>query len=111
MINRLEDDHKNARFLAEGIIEIEGINIDMRTVQTNIIFLDVSGLKVEAKLFVKKLKEHGILTLNIGKRMVRLVTHRGIMEEDVEKTLFAIEETGKDLRSLALRSSSMDRNN
>ena len=97
MIARLEDDHTNARFLAEGIAEINGIKVNLETVQTNIIMLDVGGLGVESKVFITKLKECGVLALNEGKTRVRMVTHRGIEKEDVEKALSKIEEVAKEI--------------
>jgi threonine aldolase len=102
MIDRLEDDHRNARLLAEGLAKLEGIKVDQKTVQTNMVMFDVDGLGVKADVFVKKLKEHGVLAGSISKTRVRMVTHRGIEEEDIEKALVAIEETVKELCSKRL---------
>jgi len=99
MIDRLEDDHRNARLLAEGLNKMEGIKIDMRTVQTNMVIFSVEDLRVKADVFVKKLKEHGVLAGNISKTRVRMVTHRGIEKADIEKALRATEETIRELRS------------
>jgi threonine aldolase len=99
MINRLEDDHRNARLLAEGLAKMEGIKVDMKTVQTNMVMFDVDGLGVRADVFMKKLKEHGVLAGSISKTRIRMVTHRGIEKEDVEKALAATEETIKELRT------------
>jgi threonine aldolase len=98
MIDRLEDDHRNARLLAEGLAKIEGIKVDMKTVQTNMVMFDVDGLGVRADVFMKKLKEHSVLAGSISKTRIRMVTHRGIEKEDIEKALVAIEQTIKELR-------------
>lgn len=47
MIDRPEEDHENAKILAKGIAKIEGLYVDLRRVQTNIIPVDVSGLGVD----------------------------------------------------------------
>jgi threonine aldolase len=99
MVDRLEDDHRNARRLAEGLAGIEGINVDLKTVQTNIIMFDVNGLGVGAGNFVNRLKERGVLALNLGKTSVRMVTHRGIEREDIEKTLSIVEDFEKEMKS------------
>jgi len=53
MIDRLEDDHKNARLLAEGLVKIDGLHVDLRTVQTNMVMCDVDGLGIQADVFVE----------------------------------------------------------
>jgi threonine aldolase len=87
MIDRLEEDHKNARRLAEGLAKIDGINIDLKRVQTNIICYDVSNIGVSAEFFIRKLKKNGILALSLSKNSIRMVTHRGIIKENIEKTI------------------------
>ena len=99
MIGRLEDDHRNARFLAEGLARIEGLDADLRTVHTNIVMFDVKGPDAGAGAFVSRLREHGVLALNLGKTRVRMVTHRGIEREHVEKALAIIEAAAKEIRS------------
>jgi len=91
MVDRLEDDHNNARKLAEGLAEIDGISIDLDTVQTNIVIFDVSKLG-DPQEFVTKLEKKGVRSLIVGENMVRMVTHRMISEEDID---FALERTRK----------------
>jgi len=97
MIDRLEEDHRNARLLAEGLAKIEGIDVNMKTVQTNMVMLDVKG-SVGAETFVNKLREQGVLALNLSKTRVRMVTHRGIEKEDIHKALSIIEKVAKEIR-------------
>jgi threonine aldolase len=95
MIDRLEEDHKNARCLAEGINETGEIQIDLNRVQTNIICFEVGSLELSAELFVSKLKEDSILALALDNKKVRMVTHKGIEEEHVKKAITAIEKIAK----------------
>jgi threonine aldolase len=95
MIDRLAEDHQNARRLAEGIARLGGIQIDLSRVQTNIVCFDISGLGVSANEFLLRLKANGVLALAMGKHKVRLVTHRGIGREHVEKAVAAIEAVAK----------------
>jgi len=99
MIDRLEEDHRNARHLAEGIAKIEGIKIDLNRVQTNIVYFDISNLGISAELFTSKLKESGILALSLDKNKVRMVTHRGIEKEHIKKAIAAIEKISKELHN------------
>lgn len=98
MIDRLEEDHRNARLLAEGITKIDGLYVDLRRVQTNIVLIDVSGLGVNSETFIAKLRERGLLASNHSKTIVRIVTHRGIEKEHIERALTIIEEVAKELR-------------
>jgi threonine aldolase len=97
MIDRLEEDHRNAKRLAEGTSRIEGIAVNMERVQTNMVLFDVSGLGVADELFLSKLKENGVLALTSAKNKVRMVTHRGIEKEHIEKAITAIENVANEL--------------
>jgi threonine aldolase len=98
MVDRLVDDHQNARFLAEGCVKVDGLGVDLARVQTNMVLLDIGGLGVEDAVFVSKLKAKGVLAGAIGKGKVRLVTHRGIEREHVETALEAINSVVEELR-------------
>jgi threonine aldolase len=90
MIDRLEEDHVNAKRLAEGIAKIASIAVDMERVQTNMVLFDINGLGVDDELFLSKLKKNGVLALTSAKNKVRMVTHRGIEKEHVEKAVAAV---------------------
>jgi len=98
MVDRLADDHRNARFLAEECAKIYGLNVDLAHVQTNMVVLDISGLNLDDLLFCAELKRHGVLAGSIGRGKVRLVTHRGIEREDVEKAMEAIRKIVAEMR-------------
>ncbi len=98
MIDRLEEDHRNARFLAEGLASMDGISVNLKTVQTNMVLFDVGGLGVDSNTFVSMLKEKGVLALPREGSLVRMVTHRGIEREHIEKTLTIMEEVIREIR-------------
>jgi len=98
MIDRLEEDHRNAKRLAEGIAKIEGVQIDLSCVQTNMVCFDVSGLGVSDDSILSKLKQKGILALMVAKNKVRMVTHKGIEKEHVEKAIAAIESISNEFQ-------------
>lgn len=87
MTSRLNEDHENARLLAQGLSEIPGISIDMDTVQTNIVICNISGLKMTASEFAAKLYEKGIRVNGGNSTMVRFVTHYWINRDDIEATI------------------------
>lgn len=90
MIHRLEEDHENARRLAEGLASIPGISIDMDTVQTNIIICDIAGLKMTSGELSQRLLEKGIKVNGGNDYSIRFVTHHGIDKNDIEETIDAV---------------------
>ena len=90
MIDRLREDHANARLLGEKIAKVKGVNIDLKDVQTNMVTFDLDS-SIDCDLFQLKLKQNGILALAQAKNRVRMVTHRGIERQDIEKATGAIE--------------------
>ncbi|MHC4691574.1 MAG: low-specificity L-threonine aldolase [Planctomycetota bacterium] len=93
MVERLKEDHANARRLAEGIDKIEGLSIDLAVVQTNIIYFELVSDKVDVQTFLTRLGKKGIKLLCIGgPRRFRVVTHYGIEAEDIDMTLKALRE-------------------
>ena len=99
MIDRLEEDHQNARRLAEGIAKINGIKVDLDAVQTNMVRFDMSDLGASDALFVLKLKENGVLVSTMAKNSIRMVTHRGIEKVHIEKAINVIDSVTKELQS------------
>jgi threonine aldolase len=84
MRHRLQEDHDNARHLAEEVGAIPGIQMDMRTVQTNMVLMDVAGTGNDASSFVGILAAKGIKTSDFGGSKVRLVTHKDISTADID---------------------------
>jgi threonine aldolase len=78
---RLGEDHANARLLAEALSEIECVEIDVDSVETNIVIFTLKG-GVRATELVDRLKTRGILASTLGPNMIRLVTHHDVGRAD-----------------------------
>jgi len=85
MPERLKDDHANARMMAERIAACSGVEVDLDSVQTNIVFFRMK--QGGAAELVAGLKREGILCSAIGADAVRLVTHYDVSREDCEKAV------------------------
>ena len=85
--SQLLEDHKNAKLLAEGIAQINGLTIDEKKVQTNIIYFGLNSPKLTGSQLVSKMDNRGIKFFEINSNRFRLVTHYGITRDDIEKTL------------------------
>lgn len=86
MVERLSEDHENAKMLAESLATA-GFSIDLSTVQTNIVIVDVSRMGVKAADFSAKLKKAGILVSVFGEYRIRMVTHHGITDSEIGQVL------------------------
>ncbi|MDH7508188.1 MAG: low-specificity L-threonine aldolase [Methanomassiliicoccales archaeon] len=91
MVDRLKEDHDNAKKLARGLNQIGSLKVDMKRVQTNIVLLDVSSLNMRSTEFVLKAREKGLLVTDFGGTTVRFVTHYGITEEDIDVAIGIVE--------------------
>ena len=89
MVDRLAEDHANARALAEGLATITGIVIDPSTVETNIVIFGVEGF--EAARLSSRLRESGVLSSGFGGR-IRMVTHHGFERSHVDEALERVRE-------------------
>ncbi len=92
MVERLAEDHDNARRLAEGLAAIEGFSIELPPAATNILKVDVEQLGWSAEKLLAAWKERGILCNPRPPHGARLVTHRHIGAADVEYVLQATRE-------------------
>lgn len=82
-IDRLKEDHDKAKYLAQRISENLNLEINLNTIQTNIILFKPITLTVEEG--IKRCKEEGLL-LSVGKiDLIRAVTHLDISDEDIKK--------------------------
>ncbi len=90
MVDRLTDDHSNARTLAEGLAELPGVTCDLSRVQTNLVFFDLD--RMTAPAFVAECERRGLLGDWMGPHRVRFVTHYGIEPSDVQATLKVCED-------------------
>jgi threonine aldolase len=98
MVDRLKDDHANAKLLARGLAKIEGVSVDPANVQTNIVLYDVSGLGVVAREWVAKMGGLGVKAGAQEGGRVRMVTHRGIEKDDIEYALSTAENVAEQVK-------------
>ena len=89
---KLAADHANARFLAEGLARIPGIQLDPNKVATNIVVFDVSATPHPPAAISVLMKRHGVLMNAINDRQVRAVTHYDVTREDCAHALAAMAE-------------------
>jgi threonine aldolase len=85
MVDRLAEDHANARTLAEGLVELPGVKCDLTRVQTNLVYFEVTG--VSGAHFTEECKRRGLLGEALDPQRIRFVTHNGISATDVQSAL------------------------
>jgi threonine aldolase len=81
---RLGEDHANARFLADALSRIQGIQVTHR-VQTNIVIFDVAGTGLGGAEMSARLKACGVLINAVRGTVMRLVTHFDVARADCER--------------------------
>lgn len=83
--NRLSEDHDSAKALAEGLAEISGIELDVTTVQTNMVVFRVTPLPAET--FVRKIGAAGVKVLATGPDTIRAVTSLMVSRKDITEAV------------------------
>jgi threonine aldolase len=83
-IDRLAEDHENARRLAAAIREIDGLELYPKEIDTNIVIFKVDPRLGTAAEFAARLKVQGLLTLAVGPQLIRAVTHLDVIRADVD---------------------------
>ena len=89
MIDRLAEDHANARKLAEGLADIPGLSIDPAMIKTNIVYFETTREDLFEDELVRRLDNEGIKIAAMGPRLLRAVTYYQITGEDIEFALHA----------------------
>ena len=84
-VDRLVEDHRRMRMLAEGLSTIQGIKLQKNPPATNILFFGIEAeAPYSATQFVEQLKKHNILcNIEGSEGQIRLVTHYWIEDEDI----------------------------
>jgi len=85
MVDRLREDHFNARKLARGLASIPGLSLDPEKVETNIVFFELEGRAPSPQELVRRLEARGVRVLALGARRLRAVTHYQVSEADVDR--------------------------
>jgi threonine aldolase len=86
-VERLSEDHANARRLADGIRKIEPLQLVSEEIDTNMIFFRVDPAWCTAAEFVEKIKARGVRMLSTAPATIRAVTHLDVTKEDVDRTI------------------------
>lgn len=94
-IARLEEDHRKAQRLAQGLAEIKNVGIHPEEVETNILFFDVSRTEWTAQQAAAACRGKGVLVHPTAKTSIRCVTHLDVSFEGIDQALMVIAEVMK----------------
>ena len=93
MVDRLAEDHAHAKYLAEAINEIPGLTVEIKTVETNMVYIDHTGTGLDTGEILKQLKEWGLIASGRPPHHVRMVTnlHHGpeVIDEVIRRIKLA----------------------
>ena len=90
MVDRLAEDHRRARRIAEGLHAIDPRLTDPQAVETNIVMLEIGHSGADAKTWIAALEKHGLRAGAWSRKSLRLVTHRHIDDAAVEQAVAII---------------------
>jgi len=85
MVDRLSEDHDNARRLAQGLVDAEGLSVYPGSVRTNIVYMDITKDGLLSAHLAELLAGDGVLLLPTGPRQLRAVTNYHIARDDVDR--------------------------
>jgi threonine aldolase len=91
-VERLAEDHANARRLAEALAELPGIRLDPSHVETNIIIFELDESLGPAAEFVQQLRERDVWVLATGPSHIRAVTHLDVSREQIDHAVTVFRE-------------------
>ena len=91
-VERLQEDHENARVLAEALADIKGIQVDVEAVETNMVFFSVDPSLGYAGQLATKLREKGVAIGAVDAQRLRACTHLDVSREDVLTAAAAVRE-------------------
>jgi len=97
MVSRLKEDHANARLLHEKLSKIPRIVVESPP-ETNILFIRLDKLGIDAEKFADELKKRGVLVYGEYGSRIRFVTHRMVSREDMIEAAQAVEDTAKSFQ-------------
>ncbi|HEY3788402.1 MAG TPA: low-specificity L-threonine aldolase [Urbifossiella sp.] len=97
-VERLAEDHENAKLIAAAITEVPGLKVLSPNVETNLVWFEVGAPWNSARDFANRLKEKGVLVAALGKTVVRAVTHLDVSREQCRLAAEAIRELAAEVR-------------
>ena len=89
MVERMAEDHANARVLAEALAELPDVRIDLATVQTNLVVFRLNPERWTPETFIRAMHQHNIALGGFGDDRLRFATHYNITRADVDTALLA----------------------
>ena len=87
MSKKIIQDHQNAKKLSEGISKIEGINLKLEKIKTNIIYFNLDHPKVNSKTLLDYMEKKNIRFFELAPNWFRLVTHSGISNKIIDHVI------------------------
>ncbi len=90
MVDRLPEDHARARRLAELLADTPGLHIDLETVQTNIVRVNLDD--IDPHTFCEHVEANGVGVIVLDNRSVKFITHAGISDADIELAASIVKE-------------------
>jgi threonine aldolase len=84
-IDRLAEDHANARMLARGLAQIPGLTVEEP--ETNLVFFDTSGIGLTAEELADRVRQHGVMLSAMGHYRARACTHLDVDSAGIETAL------------------------
>jgi threonine aldolase len=98
-VERLAEDHANARLLGERLASVEGLSVDLSRLATNIVLVETAATLAPAETLAAALRERGVLCLATGPRRLRLVTHLDVSAADCQRAAEIIADVSNKLRT------------
>lgn len=96
MVDRLAEDHANAKFLAEGLANIEGIDIDASQIDTNMVYFKVSKEGMTEMDLLVACYHEGVLGGMLAPGSIRFVTHKDVNREEIQQALQVVSRLMKE---------------
>lgn len=90
MTKRLKQDHKHAKYLANQLMKIDGIKVDVDSVQINMVYFEIDKKKIDEKELLKQCAKKGIIMNPPAEGKYRVVTHYWIEQSDCDKLIACI---------------------
>jgi len=94
-IDRLADDHANAKLIADAVADVPGFTLTPSKVETNLVWFEVDPDMGTVQQVADRLRECGVLVAVLGSKVIRVCTHLGVNREDCEQAASAIRQLAR----------------
>jgi len=98
-VGKLADDHRRAKVLAVGLKKIKQLTVDLSSVETNMVYFDITDPQISPAKLCQVLEQRHVLAMPVSSKSVRLVIHYQISDSDVQHALTCIEEAVEEILS------------